>query len=394
MPPVLKDGALRSIVLTANTTWYLRNFRLGLIRALLAGGCEVSVWAPEDDSSAVLADAGVKLVHLPINGKGLNPLEDMGLLRTYGRLLRDSCPDALLAFTIKPVIYGGLAAQRAGIPYLSTITGLGTAFIREGWLTRIAEILYRRSQRNASNVFFQNRDDLALFTNRRIVDAHRTVVVPGSGINLEHFKPLALPSKHIGQATFLMIGRMLRDKGVQEFVDAARLLHKDFPQARFQLLGAADTANRTAISRAQLLEWQAEGIVEYLGQSGDIRREIAEADCIVLPSYREGMPRVLLEGAAMGRPLLATDVPGCREIVVEGVNGYLCPARTASGLAAVMRQIAEMEPAQREALGAAARGKVERDYDERIVIDHYLAAMGIGNSTAGSSDPWHGSKID
>ncbi len=374
MAPTLQ----RKIVLTANTAWYLHNFRLGLIRALVAQGCEVWVWAPEDRAFAALAEAGAKPVHLPINGKGLNPLEDLKLMRDYKRRLRKLQPDAMLAFTIKPVIWGGLAASQVGVPYLSTITGLGTAFIRDGWLTRVAETLYRRSQRKADLVLFQNPDDRALFVERRMVDAQRTTTVPGSGIDLQRFQSLPLPSTQAGQAIFLLIGRMLRDKGVHEFVDAARMLRRDFPRARFQLLGAADAANRTAISAAQLAQWQAEGVVEYLGESDDVRAQIAQADCVVLPSYREGIPRVLLEGAAMGRPLLATDVPGCREIVREAVNGHLCAAQSASGLAAIMRRVLEMQPAERVALGLAARMLVERDYDQRIVIDRYCEALGLG----------------
>ena len=366
------------IVLTANTAWYLKNFRLGLIRALVERDCEVWVWAPEDRHFQALAEAGATPVHLPINSKGLNPIEDLRLSFAYRRRLRALRPHALLAFTIKPVIYGGLVAGRLGIPYLTTITGLGTAFIRDGWLTRVAEALYRRGTRKATKVVFQNPDDRALFIARGIVEPQRTLLVPGSGIDLQQFQPVPLPSSHSGQAIFLLIGRMLRDKGVLEYVDAAHALKAEYPQARFQLLGEADAANRTAISRAQLAAWQAEGVIEYLGESGDVRTQIAAADCVVLPSYREGIPRVLLEGAAMARPLVATDVPGCRAVVREGVNGYLCEARSATALAAAMRRIVAMQPAARSALGREARSGVERDYDERLVIAAYCAALGLG----------------
>ncbi len=366
------------IVLTANTAWYLENFRLGLIRALVERNCEVWVWAPEDRRFQALAQAGAIPVHLPINSKGLNPIEDLRLSFAYRRRLRALRPDALLAFTIKPVIYGGLVAGRLGIPYLSTITGLGTAFIRDGWLTRVAETLYRRGTRNATKVVFQNPDDRALFIERGIVEPQRTLLVPGSGIDLQQFQPVPLPSSQPGQAIFLLIGRMLRDKGVLEYVDAARVLKAEFPLARFQLLGEADAANWTAIPHAQLAAWQAEGVIEYLGESGDVRAQIAAADCVVLPSYREGIPRVLLEGAAMARPLLATDVPGCRAVVRDGVNGYLCEARSATALAAAMRRIVAMQPAARSALGRNARSGVEQDYDERLVIAAYCAALGLG----------------
>lgn len=365
------------IVLTANTAWYLKNFRLGLIRALVERGCKVWVLAPHDTCFPALAEAGAVPVHLPINGKGLNPVEDLRLLRDYRRQLRALRPDMLLTFTIKPVIYAGFAASQLGIPYLSTITGLGTAFIRESWLTRIAQILYRRSLRKSDKVFFQNPDDRDLFVQRRLVDAQRAQLVSGSGIDLQRFQPVALPSTRCGQAIFLLIGRMLRDKGVLEFVQAARALRHEFPQARFQLLGAADAANRTAITQRELDAWQAEGIIEYLGESDDVRERIAAADCVVLPSYREGIPRVLLEGAAMGRPLVATDVPGCREIVREGINGMLCAVRSAEGLAAAMRRIIQADPAARMALGAAGRALAEQNYDEQQVIVAYCAALGI-----------------
>ena len=365
----------RRIVLTANTGWYLKNFRLGLIRALVERGYKVWVLAPEDKYFAALAEIGATPVHLPINGKGLNPVEDLRLISAYRRQLRELRPDMLLAFTIKPVIYAGLAASRLGIPYVSTITGLGTAFIREGWLTRVAEILYRRSLRDAVKVFFQNQDDRDLFVERRLVDPQRALLVPGSGIDLQRFQTTHLPSTGAGKAIFLLIGRMLRDKGVLEFVDAARILKRDFPEAHFRLLGAADAANRTAIARRELDAWQAEGVIEYLGESDDVRAQIAAADCVVLPSYREGIPRVLLEGAAMGRPLVATDVPGCRELVGEGINGFLCAARSVQGLAAAMRRIIEMEPAARTMLGAAGRRLAEQDYDERRVIATYCNVL-------------------
>jgi glycosyltransferase involved in cell wall biosynthesis len=381
-PPELSLGPARRIVLTANTAWYLKNFRLGLIRALISRGCKVWVWAPEDRYFPALAEAGATTVHLPINGKGLNPVEDLRLTHAYRRRLRELRPDALLTFTIKPVIYGGLVAGQLGIPCLSTITGLGTAFIREGWLTRVAETMYRRGQRKAAKVFFQNPDDRALFIKRRIVEAQRTQVVPGSGINLQRFQPVPLPSSQRGDVVFLLIGRMLRDKGVLEFEEAARVLKSEFPNARFQLLGAADVPNRTAISREQLASWQAEGVIEYLGESDDVRAQIAAADCVVLPSYREGIPRTLLEGGAMGRPLVATDVPGCREVVRDGVNGYLCEARSVVALAAAMRRVALMEPAERAALGRVARAGIERDYDENRVIAAYCAALGLEDASA------------
>ena len=235
-------------------------------------------------------------------------------------------------------------------------------------MTRLYRIAFRRSP----VVFFQNGEDRQLFIERQIVREEQARVLPGSGVDLERFTPA--PSVN-GPAVFLLIGRLLRDKGVVEFVEAARLLRSEMPNARFQLLGPIDEGNRTAISNAELDEWVRSGVIEHLGTSDDVRPFIGAATAVVLPSYREGMPRSLLEAAAMERPLIAADVPGCRDIVEDGVNGYLCAVRDADSLASAMRRLAQLPLAQRVAMGQAARREVQDRFSEELVVRAYLDVL-------------------
>ncbi len=363
------------IALASNTAWNLYNFRGGLIRRLLEEGAAVTVVAPPDEFSEKLAGMGCEVIGLPMDNKGTHPVRDLRTLRDFHRVYRQVRPAVALHFTIKPVIYGSLAARMLGIPVANTITGLGTAFLREGWLMRVVESLYRVSQRWPQRVFFQNRDDHDLFVGRGLVPAEKAERLPGSGVDLERFAPAAYPGNPA--PVFLLVARLLRDKGVVEFVEAARRVRAHHPRARFQLLGPLGVANRTAIPAEEVAGWVAEGVVEYLGETGDVRPALAAADCIVLPSYREGVPRTLLEAAALGRPLIATDVPGCREVVADGDNGYLCRAQDANDLADRMERFIGLPVEARQALGEAGRAKVEREFDERMVIGRYLDAIRV-----------------
>jgi len=363
----------RSIVLAANSCWYITNFRLGLARALRdAGYSPVAVAPPDPAGEARLAELGIEFEPLHVDRAGLNPIAELGLLLRIRRLLKRLRPAAYLGFTVKPNIYGALAASSLGIPVVANVSGLGTAFIRAGLLQRLVTALYRIAFRSAATVFFENPDDQRLFLERRIVRAGQARLLPGAGIDLDRFAPTALPS---GAPIFLMIARLLGDKGVREFVEAAHSLRPQLPEARFQLLGGVDEGNRTAVSRVELQGWIEAGVIEYLGETSDVRPSIAGASAIVLPSYREGLPRSLLEGAAMGRPLIATDVPGCRELVDDGVNGFLCAARDSRSLAQAMKRFAALPEGERAAMGAASRRKAEERFDEKIVVRAYLDAL-------------------
>lgn len=361
------------LLISINSSWNVMNFRRHLISSLLADGHELTILAPREPEAAGLEAMGCRVVHLDMDRKGLSPLRDLRLLWSFFVLFRRLSPDAILSFTIKNNIYGAFASRAAGVPFLPNVTGLGTIFLQNSWATRLAIWLYRRAFRSLPLVFFQNSDDRDLFVEKRIVAEPQSRILPGSGIDLDHFVPTPLPDGT--ETTFLLIGRILRDKGVHEYVDAARSLRRKGHAARFQLLGFLDADNRTAIGRKIMDGWVGEGIVEYLGSASDVRDAIRNADCIVLPSYREGTPRTLLEGAAMARPLVATDVPGCRQVVDDGVNGFLCRVQDADDLASAMEKMIAAGPRGREVMGAAGRARMMRDYDQNIVVAAYRAAI-------------------
>ncbi|HET7575782.1 MAG TPA: glycosyltransferase family 4 protein [Sphingomicrobium sp.] len=372
------EPAARTVVLAANSIWNITNFRAGLVRGLREAGYTPVALAPADrEGSARLEELGIKLVQLEMDRSGLNPVADLLLLMRYRRALKHLSPFAFLGFTAKPNIYGAMAASSLRIPVIANVSGLGTAFMRRGPLQRIVSLLYRRAFRRASTVFFHNPDDRRLFLDRGIVREVQARLLPGSGIDLDRFAPAPLPS---GAPIFLLIARLLGDKGIREYVAAARMLRPHLPCARFQLLGGIDEGNRTSIDRPELEAWREEGVIEYMGETTDVRPFIREANAVVLPSYSEGLPRSLLEGGAMGRPLVTTDVPGCRELVVEDVNGFRCEVRNPGSLADAMRRLADLPDERRAAMGAESRRKVQEGFSEKVVVRAYLGALdSLGN---------------
>lgn len=367
----------KKILIALNAAWNLVNFRAGLIAALVEAGYEVVAVAPDDKYAARLDALGCRFVPLQMQTSGTNPVRDLALLVRFVLLFLRERPDVYLGYTIKPNVYGSIAAAVCGIPVINNIAGLGAVFIKDGWLVGMVRQMYRLALRRSSTVFFQNPDDRRLFVEGGLVASARTSLLPGSGIDLGKFSvppPLASPGPQ-RKFRFLLIARMLRDKGVGEFVDAARQLRARWPDCDFCLLGFLDVDNPAAISSAQMSEWVAEGCIQYLGVSDDVRIQIATADCVVLPSYREGTPRTLLEAGAMGRPLITTDAVGCREVVDDGQNGFLCEVRNADDLAAKMECMLRLPAAEIDAMGARSRSKVTSEFDEKIVIRKYLAAI-------------------
>ncbi|MCX7567506.1 glycosyltransferase family 4 protein [Sulfitobacter sp. F26169L] len=362
------------ILLSVNAAWNIWNFRRPLVEALLADGHTVRILAPRDDAVPQLEAMGCSFSHLEMSVKGLNPVQDGRLTLRFRKHFSDFQPDAILSFTIKNNLFGAIAAKSLRIPFIPNVTGLGTAFLSGAVLERAATVLYKSAFRKLPVVFFQNQDDQALFLDRRLVTPAQARCVPGSGIDLDRFAAAPLPSD-APAPVFLMIARLLRDKGVVEFVDAARLVRARQPQARFQLLGATSAENRTAIDRETVESWESEGIIEYLGVTGDVRPQIMSADCVVLPSYREGAPRTLIEAAAMARPLIATDVPGCRAVVEDSRTGFLCAVRSAESLAQACEAFIALTPHERADMGRAGRIKMEREFGYNIVVDAYRKAF-------------------
>ncbi|HEY0412869.1 MAG TPA: glycosyltransferase family 4 protein [Allosphingosinicella sp.] len=366
----------KTVIVSINASWNIVNFRMGLIRALGEAGYRVVAVAPRDAHTAVLERLGVEYREIAMDKKGVSPLRDLLLLWRYWRLFREIGPDVFLGWTVKPNIYGSLAARWVGAKAINNVSGLGTAFLHGGLLTRIVTALYRFALRRSSTVFFQNEEDLDLFVAKRIVRAARARLLPGSGVDLERFKPAEGDGSRTAGFTLLLVARLLWDKGIKEYVEAARLVRRESAGARFQILGFLDVENRTAVGRAEVEAWVKEGVVDYLGEADDVRPYLVAADCVVLPSYREGLPRTLLEAAAMAKPLIATDVPGCRHVVADGVNGLLCRPRDARSLADAMLRMLRADPEQRRAWGQAGRARIEAEFDERRVAERYLTAIG------------------
>lgn len=362
------------ILITVNASWNVWNFRRPVLSALLNQGYRVTVLAPEDQFRSEIEQFGCRFIPLKMDQKGLNPVRDLALLSRFKSTFARERPDVILSYTIKNNIYGALAARSLGIPFIPNITGLGTAFLSGGLLQSVTEVLYRTAFSSLPVVFFQNEDDQELFLKRGFVKPGQARLLPGSGIDLDHFGQAAYPTAD-SPTTFLLIGRLLRDKGILEYVEAARMVKARSPETRFQLLGAAGTQNRSAFSLDQATSWKQSHGVEYLGTSPDVRQHIGDAHCVVLPSYREGAPRTLMEAAAMGRPLIATDVPGCRALVDSGRTGLLCTPRDARSLANTCFGFLALPHDTRIAMGAAGRIKMEREYDQILVADAYRKAI-------------------
>ena len=369
----------KKILISINTAWNLLNFRSGLIHELISSGFEVICAAPKDKYVAGLKLLGCCFVHLEIDNQGTHPVRDFLLLWRYWRLLKTEKPDLCLFYTVKPNVYGSLASTICGIPFINNVSGLGAVFIQGGWLKRFVSLLYRLAFRNSNQIFFQNRDDLGLFLENKLVKIELTNLLPGSGINLHRFTPVddADLKPRTSQFRFLLIARMLKDKGVVEFVNAAQLIKESGVKAEFCLLGFLDVQNPAAISSELMKQWTDQGFVKYLGTSDDVREHIALADCIVLPSYREGTPRSLLEAAAMAKPIITTNVVGCKDVVEHGVNGFLCEVKNAQDLALKMKEMLFLSEDQRKLMGQNGRIKMEKEFDEQIVIQKYLKAIDL-----------------
>lgn len=363
-------GDPRTLVISANAFWNITNFRSGLIAALSAAGYRVVIAVPDADKK--WADVhGLETASISIDRSGMNPLRDAFLFGKYVRLMGRLRPAAFLGFTVKPNVYGSLAAHWHGAPALPNVSGLGTAFINPGPLSTLVGGLYRLAFRKCRIVFFQNAEDRELFVDRKIVRLGQTRLLPGSGVDLDRFSP-AEPST---ETRFLYVGRLLGDKGVRDFVEAARLLRPRHGNWKFQLLGSLDEDNRSSITRQELEQWLAEGCIEHLAQVEDVRPHIAASSAVVLPSYREGLPRSLLEAAAMARPLIGTNVPGIRQLIIPGTNGLLCAVRDPLDLASAMEKIGNMPANERRAMGHNARAMVEREFGEAEIFRAYLEAL-------------------
>jgi N,N'-diacetylbacillosaminyl-diphospho-undecaprenol alpha-1,3-N-acetylgalactosaminyltransferase len=382
---------VNKIALIANTDFGLYNFRLGIIRALIAGGCRVSIICPDGIYAMKLRKEGVEHHRLQIDRKGTHPINEMRTLWQLYRVLRKGRFDLAHTFTIKPNIYGSIAARAAGTPVvINTVTGLGYAFIEAGGAKRrllkiLVTNLYRLAFSFSSRVIFQNEDDFELFQRYKIVDIRKGMVMGGgSGVDTEKFSGAGInPDKvralyrELGildgqqRVRVTLISRLLWDKGIAEFVEAARVLKPRYPSALFLLVGPIDTGNPAAVPGQYAEQAEKEGLIKYLGPRTDIAEILYISDIVTLPSYREGVPRTLLEAMSMEKPIVTTDTAGCREVVEEGKNGLLVPLKDPAALASAIGKLLENEEL-RIRMGGYGREKVLREFDEKIVVRQTL----------------------
>lgn len=369
----------KKVAIVINTSWNIFNFRLGLLKALQEEGYHVVAIAPTDEYSQKLEDLGIKHYDIKINNKGTNPIEDAKLVFAFRKLYKEIVPDVILQYTIKPNIYGSIAAGMLGIPVISNISGLGTVFLNNSVSSKVAHFLYKVALKVPQKVFYQNAHDRQLFIDKRLVSAEKTALLPGSGIDTEVFKPNKAMKLNHGTLKFLFVARLVKDKGLLEYVEAAKMMLKDGSSSNkkieFYILGAFYPGNPTAITELEMKMWEDAGIITYLGVSDNVTAVIEEYDCIVLPSYREGLSRVLLEAASMAKPIITTNVPGCKEVVEDGVNGYLCDVRNVDSLAQQMEKMSTLSTLERLEMGQQGRKKVRTEFDEALVIEKYKKAI-------------------
>jgi glycosyltransferase involved in cell wall biosynthesis len=361
------------IAIVLNTSWNIFNFRMNFIRTLLEAGHEVHTIAPEDDYSKFLTQTGCTHHRVRMDSRGANPIKDSALIFELFWIYKKVRPDVILHYTIKPNIYGTLAASMLRIPVINNVCGLGTVFLKDNLVSAVAVLLYKISFHFANKVFFQNEDDLKLFVNRNLVKPESVDLVPGSGIDLQKFTPMHY--KRNRQFTFLLISRLITDKGVMEYIDAIKKLKAQGYNAKFQVLGAMDPKHKRGIKTELIQKWIGSELIEYLGTTDDVRQYISKADCVVLPSYREGTPRTLLEAASSSKPIIATDVPGCNHVVKHNFNGLLCRLKDSDDLAEKMIEMTHLSDDTLIEFGRNGRRKMEAEYNESIVINKYLAAL-------------------
>jgi len=360
-------------LLFANTAWYLYNFRLSLAEALRSQGHEVVLISPADDNAQKLSAAGFRWIEFPFSRKGQNPFQELITIRNLARIYQAEKPDFVHHFTVKCVVYGSLAAKWSGVPrIINAITGLGYVFIgnnvAQKLLRPVILLLYKISLRR-TQVIFQNQDDLNQFKEMHLINAGQVSIIRGSGVDVQKFMVTPLPE---GCQVVVLPARMLWDKGVGEFVAAARVLIAEGVDARFVLAGDTDEHNPAAIPPATLDQWQKEGVVEWIGWQSDMPAVYASANIVCLPSYREGLPKTLIEAAACGRPLVAVDVPGCREVVIPLETGLLATVRDVPSLVDCLRSLLSDREGQHR-MGANARHLVENEFSTTRIVAETLS---------------------
>ncbi len=361
------------LLILANFDVGLYLFRRELIAELLKEH-EVLIALPDGAYIQPLADMGCRFIPIPMDRRGVNPITDLGLIRNYRKLIRSEKPDMVISYTIKPNIYGGMVCRLLRVPFAANVTGLGTAFQKKGILQTVVTLLYQFALKHAKVVFFENRDNLQTFLRKKIIAPDQSKCLHGAGVNLEHYSPAPYPREE-QPVRFLFMGRIMAEKGINELLEAMARLRASGYNCTLDVLGQMEESYEQPLQKAQ-----EDGLLTYYGHQADVRPFVERSHCFVLPSWHEGMANTNLECAAMGRPLITSDIHGCKEAVVENVSGLLCQAKNADSLYGAMKRFLEFDPSQREAMGLAGRAHMERVFDKKKVVAQTLAALNLTDS--------------
>ncbi|MEP7163368.1 MAG: glycosyltransferase family 4 protein [Ferruginibacter sp.] len=364
-----KIAIIENNIIASNT------IREKLTRTLMEHGYDVTILTTGTEADLEQArQKGFRVID--VKGSTQNPLDIFTYMRNIKKALKLTKADVCLTFTIRPAIWGNVVTRRLNIPTITNITGIGPLFARKNIAYRAARTLYKFVLQKTDKIFFQNYDDMNIFLEKKFVKPGRAERIPGSGIDHEYYKPVQRREKD-DKFIFLFISRLVKDKGILEYVEAARILKKEIPAAEFRVLGPVWLQNLkdNTVMEAEIRQWVKDGIITYLGDAKDVRPYIGAADCIVLPSYREGTSNVLLEASSMERPCITCDTTGCKEIVAHGITGFLCKVQDAADLAEKMKKMYGLTGGQRIEMGIKARQKVIKEFDKQIVIDAYVRAL-------------------
>ena len=363
----------KTILLIGNTSWGMYRFRGDLVRNFVSLGHKVVVVAPEDEYSIKIRELGSKFIPLDVDRKGANPFKDFLYFLRLIRVVLNERPSVVFTYTIKPILYGTIAAWLGQVPQrIAVTTGLGNAFSSDKLINFVAKFLYKVSICFASEVWFLNSDDAEVFLNYRLVAEKKVFLLVGEGVDVDHFAPVGSPGPH----TFTLISRMLWDKGVGLFVEAARELKPKYPHLNFLLVGPVDNGNPEGISSNQLEKWNDEGWVKYLGPTDDVKGVLSLTTCLVHPTYyKEGLPRVLMEASAMGVPCITTDIPGCRDVIVDGLNGFLIPPRSSEALVLAIKKFIELSGERKNELSSQGRARMIHNFSSEKINSIYLSKL-------------------
>ena len=364
---------MQKVAIVINSAWQGYNFRLNLARKLKENNYKVVFIAPEDGKYSDKLKSEFEFIHVAFKAGGMNPIDDLKICFSLYKAYNENKFDIVLNFTIKPNIYSAMVAKLLHIDSINNITGLGTVFIKTTLITSIVKLLYRVSLACSTHVFFQNPEDQNYFLNKGLISINKCSLIPGSGVDTDKFIPVDVDNDGIFR--FLLVARVIQDKGIFEYIDAAYILKNKYSNVEFGLLGELNSINRTAISKKNILELHNKGVINYLGKTDNVREQLANADCVVLPSYREGSPRSLMEASSMAIPIITTNVAGCKQVVDNNVTGLLCNVKDSTDLALKMEEVFNMPVSSRKYMGKLGRIKMLKEFDESIVIKQYIKTV-------------------